>query len=462
MDSIFASQRKAFGNNPMPTLQERKGYLVQLKASLLEHKEGIAAAIDADFTARSYDETMLAEIIPCIHNIDYTLENLEDWMEPSPRSVGLQFQPASARVVYQPLGVVGIIVPFNYPLNLAIVPLVAALAAGNRAMIKMSELTPRTAALMAEMLRKVFNEDHVAVVRGEADIAVAFPKLPFDHLMFTGSTRIGKIVMREAAENLTPVTLELGGKSPAIIADDIPISDIIDRLCFAKALNGGQTCVAPDYVLLPRAKVEDFTLQFKAAFLKMYPTQNGNPHYTSIINAHSRQRLQDWLLDAKEKGAQIHQIGDANITDGTHRMGMHIVTRVTDDMQIMRQELFGPILPLVPYDDIETALEYVRQRPRPLALYLFTYDHALQQRVIDSTHSGATNINEALIHFGVDDLPVGGVGHSGMGQYHGSEGFFTLSKAKAILTKGKLNSMRFIYPPYGNNIQKWLLKWLLR
>lgn len=462
MESIFTRQKAAYAKSPMPDSAQRKRHLVALKALLIEHKGALAAAINADFTARSIDETMIAEIMPCVHHIDYTLKHLDRWMEPNPRWVGLHFLPASACVVYQPLGVVGIIVPFNYPVNLAIVPLATALAAGNRVMIKMSEFTPRTAALVSEMLRKEFEEDHVAVIGGEADIAAAFARLPFDHLLFTGSTQIGKLVMREAAENLTPVTLELGGKSPAIIADDIPLEDIIDRLCFAKSLNGGQTCVAPDYMLIPHGKVEDFIRLYKAAFRKMFPTINGNADYTSIINARSHQRLQDWLKDAAEKGAKVEKVGDETINDGTFRMPMHIVTRVTDEMAIMQKELFGPILPLVPYGSIEEALDYVRQRPRPLALYLFTYDRTLQEHVTNHTHAGSMCINEALIHFGVDDLPIGGIGHSGMGHYHGHEGFLTMSKAKSIMSKGRLNLQKFIYPPYGSTIQKWLMKWLMR
>jgi len=462
MESLFARQRAAYAQHPMPSLAERKQHLSTLKSLLLEHSDAIAAAINADFTAHSVAETLLAEVMPSVQHIDYTLQRLRRWMQPSRRSVGLHFLPASARVVYQPLGVVGIIAPFNYPVNLSMVPLVAALAAGNRVLLKMSEHTPQTAALIADMLRKGFAEEHVAVVTGEADVGAAFAGLPFDHLLFTGSTPIGKLVMRAAAENLTPVTLELGGKSPAIIADDIPLEDIVDRLCFAKSLNGGQTCVAPDYVLIPRAKLEAFIRLYKATFHKMYPTLSGNPDYTSMIHAPARQLLQDWLQDAAEKGAKIEKIGDEIINDGTWRMPMHLVTQVTDEMTIMQKELFGPILPIVPYDNFEEALAYVNRRPRPLSLYLFSYDRALQQHVMTHTHSGAMCINEALIQVGVDDLPFGGIGHSGMGHYHGHEGFLTFSKAKSVLRKGRLNSMRFMYPPYGGAIQKWLMKWLVR
>ncbi len=462
MRSIFKSQRAAYALSPYPSLKERKRHLKTLRALLLEHKTAIAEAINADFTARSMDESLFAEVMTSVHHIDYTQKRLRCWMRPESRSLGLHFLPASGRVVYQPLGVAGVIVPFNYPVNLSMVPLAAALAAGNRVMIKMPDRTPRIAALIGEMLRKGFAEDHVAVVNGEADVGAAFAGLPFDHLLFTGSTPIGQRVMRAAAENLTPVTLELGGKSPAIIADDIPLEDIIDRLCFAKAVNAGQTCVAPDYVLIPRGKVEAFIRIFKAAFRKMYPTLSGNADYTSIIDARAYDLLQDWLKDAAQKGARIEKASDEIIDDGTHRMPLHLVTQVTDDMAIMQKEIFGPILPVVPYDTIEEALDYVNSRPRPLSLYLFTYDRALQARVTTHTHSGSLCINEALIQVGVDDLPFGGVGHSGMGHYHGQEGFLTMSKVKSVMSKGRLNSMQFMYPPYGGIIQKWLMRWLLR
>lgn len=462
MESIFAQQRTAYARSPMPTLDERRRHLSTLKRLLLAHRYAIAEAISADFTSHSVDESLIAEIMPAVHHIDYSLKHLRRWMQPSCRSVGLHFLPAAARVVYQPLGVVGIISPFNYPVNLSMVPLVTALAAGNRVMIKMSELTPRTAALIEEMLRKGFVEDHIAVVTGEADVGAAFAKLPFDHLLFTGSTPVGKLVMRAAAENLTPVTLELGGKSPAIIADDIPLEDIMDRLCFAKSLNAGQTCVAPDYVLVPRGKLESFLRLYKATFNKMYPTINGNADYTSVVNARAHDLLQDLLKDAAAKGARIEMVSDEAITDGTFRMPLHLVTQVTDEMTIMQKELFGPILPVLPYDSMQEALDYVNRRPRPLALYLFTHDRALQDHVATHTHSGSMCINEALIQVGVDDLPFGGIGHSGMGQYHGHEGFLTMSKAKAVMSKGRLNSMKFMYPPYGGIIQKLLMKWLIR
>lgn len=268
--------------------------------------------------------------------------------------------------------------------------------------------------------------------------------------------------MRAAADNLTPVTLELGGKSPAIIADDISLTDIIDRLCYAKSLNAGQTCVAPDYILVPRRKMESFIDLYLKAFSKMYPALNNNQDYTSMHNAQSHTRLLDWLKDAESKGAKIIKSSDELIHDGTFRLPMHLVTNVTDEMKIMQHELFGPILPLLPYDDIDEALEYIRMRPRPLGLYLFTYDLALQNHVTYHSHAGSMCINEALFQVAVDDIPFGGIGPSGMGQYHGHEGFLTMSKAKPVLRRGRLNTINLIHPPYSNFFQKLLLKWLIR
>jgi coniferyl-aldehyde dehydrogenase len=462
LNQLFSQQQETFARVPMPSFEARRQHLLTLRTLLLKHKDAIAAAINTDFTARSPTETLIAEVIPCVEQIGYVLKRLRRWMRPSRRHVGLQFQPASARVVYQPMGVVGIMVPFNYPVNLAIEPLIAALAAGNRALIKMSEFTPRTAAVLADMLREGFPENHVAVITGEADVAKAFSELPFDHLLFTGSIPVGRHVMRAAANNLTPVTLELGGKSPAIIADDIPLADIIERLVFAKSFNAGQTCVAPDYLLVPRGKMGALLDAYVDTFRRLYPTLNGNPDVTSIINERHYQRLHSWLKDAEEKGAVIRKVSDETITDGSFRMATHLVTEVTEEMTLMQEELFGPILPVIPYDLMEQALDYVRQRPRPLALYLFTYDKALQEEVMARTHAGSMAINEALLQVGIDDLPFGGVGPSGMGHYHAHEGFLTMSKAKSVLIKGRLNSMKFMYPPYGRGIQAWLFKWLLR
>ncbi len=458
----FELQQAAFAAAPMPSLQERRKHLLALRQLLVSNREALAEVVDHDYNGRSRNETLIAEIAPCLLHIDYTLKHLGTWLKPQRRNPGLLFLPARARVIFQPLGVVGIISPFNYPVYLAVMPLITAIAAGNRAMLKLSEATPRTANLLHELLGKTFKADLVSVIRGDAETGAAFAQLPFDHLLFTGSTAIGRKIMQAAANNLTPVTLELGGKSPAIIADDISMSLVAERLCFAKSLTAGQTCIAPDYVLLPRNRMNEFIEEFGTVFRKMYPAIEGNADYTGIIHQHAYQRLQSWLQDAAEKGAQIIRIGESKNADGKLRMPMHLVCNVNENMQIMQHELFGPVLPLLPYDSIDAAIHYVNSHPRPLALYLFSNEKSLQHRITFGTHAGSMCFNEALLQIGVDDMPFGGIGPSGMGQYHGHEGFLTFSATKSILQKGRLNSARLLYPPYGTKIQKWLMRWLFR
>src|SRR5690606_13526426 len=306
-----------------------------------------------------------AEIMPSLHGIHYAKRRLRKWMKPSRRSVGLAFQPASARVVYQPLGVVGIIVPWNYPLYLALGPLIGALAAGNRVMLKMSESTPATGQLLKALLAQVFSEDQVAVVLGEADVGIAFSRLPFDHLLFTGSTSIGRQVMRAAADNLTPVTLELGGKSPAIVSTSVPLEDAAERIAFGKTLNAGQTCVAPDYVLVPKDRLEGFVEAYRQVIQRFYPQLADNPDYTSIINPRQYARLQDYLDDAQAKGARLLPLFEQG---QARRMPHHLLLNVSDEMRVMQDEIFGPLLPVVPYEGIEQALAYVNARPRPLEI----------------------------------------------------------------------------------------------
>ncbi|WP_313131798.1 coniferyl aldehyde dehydrogenase, partial [Stutzerimonas nitrititolerans] len=384
---------------------------------------------------------------------------LRKWMKPSRRSVGLAFQPASARVLYQPLGVVGIIVPWNYPLYLAIGPLIGALAAGNRVMLKMSESTPATGQLLKDLLAQVFTEDQVAVVLGEADVGIAFSRLPFDHLLFTGSTSIGRQVMRAAADNLTPVTLELGGKSPAIVSAGVPLEDAAERIAFGKTLNAGQTCVAPDYVLVPKDRLEGFVEAYRQVIQRFYPQLSDNPDYTSIINPRQYARLQDYLDDAQTRGARLLPLFEQG---QARRMPHHLLLNVTDEMRVMQDEIFGPLLPVVPYDDLQQALAYVNARPRPLALYYFGYDKAEQQAVLENTHSGGVCLNDTLLHVAQDDLPFGGVGPSGMGHYHGHEGFLTFSKAKGVFVKQRFNAARMIYPPYGKALQKLVYRLFVR
>lgn len=459
MESTFALQRTAFAGNPMPSAEQRIQWLKTLRQLLVQEKEALIRAISEDFSNRSADETLLAELMPSLHGIDYAIRRIRKWMKPSRRRVGLQFMPASARVIYQPLGVVGIIVPWNYPLFLAAGPLTGALAAGNRVMIKMSESTPATSQLVKELLARVFPEDLVSVVPGEAEVGMAFSKLPFDHLLFTGATGIGKHVMRAAAENLTPVTLELGGKSPAIVSADVPLEHAAERIAFGKTLNAGQTCVAPDYVLVPRARVDGFVSAYRDAVQRFYPQLADNPDYTAIINERQLARLNSYLQDAEEKGARIIPLYPQS---QGRRLAHSLVLDVSDDMKLMQEEIFGPLLPVLPYDRLEDALAYVNARPRPLALYYFGYDRHEQQRVLHETHSGGACLNDTLLHVAQDDMPFGGVGPSGMGHYHGHEGFLTFSKAKGVFIKQRFNAARLIYPPYGKRIQQLVYKLFVR
>ncbi|MBJ2218756.1 coniferyl aldehyde dehydrogenase [Pseudomonas sp. MF7453] len=459
LQDLFEAQRRAYAANPMPPAAQRQQWLKALRDVLSDERQALITAISQDFSHRSADETLFAELMPSLHGIHYAGKHLKGWMKPSRRAVGIAFQPASAKVIYQPLGVVGVIVPWNYPLYLAIGPLVGALAAGNRVMLKLSESTPATGELLKALLARIFPEDLVCVVLGEADVGVAFSGLRFDHLLFTGATSIGKHVMRAAAENLTPVTLELGGKSPAIVSADVPLKDAAERIAFGKTLNAGQTCVAPDYVLVPEDRVEGFVEAYSKAVRGFYPTLAGNPDYTAIINERQLARLNAYAKDATDKGATLiplYEQGQAR------RMAHSLLLNVSDDMTVMQDEIFGPLLPIVPYRGLDQAFAYINQRPRPLALYYFGYNKSEQERVLHETHSGGVCLNDTLLHVAQDDMPFGGIGPSGMGHYHGHEGFLTFSKAKGVLVKQRLNAARLIYPPYGKSIQKLIQKLFIR
>ena len=459
MEQQLVKQRKAYLNHPAPTAADRRAWLNTLKTALQNNKQAFIHALDDDFGGRAQSDTLLAEFMPSLEYIKYCSKHLGKWMQPVKRHVGIQLQPASAKILYQPLGVVGIVVPWNYPLYLACGPLATALAAGNRAMIKMSEFTPKTSALFQKIISDVFPEDLVTVVTGEADIAAKFTQLPFDHILFTGSTSVGRHVMASASKNLTPVTLELGGKSPVIVDSDFPIKEAAERICYGKVLNAGQTCVAPDYVLIKKDQKPAFVEAYLEAFRAMFPTLDGNSEYTAIVNDRQYQRLMSHIEDAQAKGAEIKTPSSAQLTDGTRRLPPHLILGATAEMTVMQEEIFGPLLPIIEIESIEQAIDFIRERPRPLALYYFGLDTATQDKVLAETHSGGVCINETLLHVAVDDIPFGGIGASGMGHYHGHEGFLALSKAKPVLSKGKFNSAKMLYPPIQNN---WLKKKVLQ
>ena len=456
---LYAAQRAACLAQPYPSADERLERLRALKRQTQRYQDLLAEAMSADFGFRPAAESKMLDLLGSVLEANHAVSHLKRWMKPSKRSTELLFLGNSVKVLYQPKGVVGVIVPWNFPIYLAMGPLVTALAAGNRVMIKMSESTPATGRLLKDLLARIFPEDQVAVVLGEVDVGVAFSKLPFDHLLFTGATSVGKHVMRAAAENLTPVTLELGGKSPAIVSDSVPMKDAAERIAFGKSLNAGQTCVAPDYVLVPSRRVEEFVSQYKEVVQGFFPRLSDNPDYTAIINERQLGRLRGYLDDAREKGATLVPL----FAEGQQRrLPQTLLLNVSDDMKVMQEEIFGPLLPVIPYERLEDALAYVNQRPRPLALYYFGYDKAQQQRVLHETHSGGVCLNDTLLHVAQDDIPFGGVGPSGMGHYHGHEGFLTFSKAKGVFSKPRFNAARMIYPPYGKSIQKLVYKLFVR
>ena len=458
MQGVFERQRLAFLQHPYPTLAERKAKLKTLRALLQRYQDQIVTAVSADFGGRAPAETKLAEVLGPVFEINHALHALGGWMKPKKRSTELLFLGNSVRVNYQPKGVVGVIGAWNFPLYLSVGPLVAALAAGNRVMIKMSELSPRSTELLAQMLAEGFAEDEVAVFGGEVAQAQAFSHLPFNHIVFTGSPAVGHHIMRAASQNLTPVTLELGGKSPALVSAEGPLAAAAERIAHGKAFNSGQICVSPDYALVPRSKVEEFATEVQASFRKLYPTVQGNHEYTSITSEPHAQRIRDLLAEATAKGAKVTACGDSG---PGRRIPLHVVTGVTADMRIAKEELFGPILPVIPYDNIDQAIAYIAARPRPLAMYPFGFSGAELDKLMRKTHSGGVSVDDWGWHVFNHDLPFGGVGNSGMGTYHGEEGFRELSHAKGTFKRFRWFPMGLFYPPYGNLVQRLVFKFYL-
>lgn len=433
LNHALSTARAAWQAAPYPSCAERRARLAALRAALQGHAGALAAAVSADFGQRSADETRMAELFPTLLAIDHARRHLRRWMRPQRRGVSPWFWPARAQVLPQPLGVVGVIVPWNYPLYLALGPLVDALAAGNRVLIKMSEYTPRTAAAVATLLAEALPGGEAQVALGEVALAQAFASLPFDHLLFTGSTAVGREVMRLASAQLTPVTLELGGKSPVLIAPGHDVARAAACIAQGKLLNAGQTCVAPDYVLLPR----------------------GARLGQAVVQALPVARMND--------AGVIRVVGPDSeaALAAARKIAPHLLWDVPADCQLLREEIFGPILPLVEYEDWPAALAYVNARPRPLALYLFDHDRQRVQAVLRQTIAGGVVVNDTLLHVVQDGLPFGGVGASGMGQYHGHDGFLTFSKLKPVLYQSRWNAMPWLRPPYGR-LARWLQALMLR
>jgi len=445
----------------IPSYGERLAALDRLERPVTDCRDELVEACSADFGRRAPLETLGADVMVSLDEIRHARKHLRDWMRPQRRAVNFSFRPARGEVRYAPLGVVGIVAPWNYPFQLAIAPLASALAAGNRVMIKPSEHTPRVSALLAKLMAAAFGPDQVLVVQGDAALGAAFTQLPFDHLLFTGSTEVGKRVMAAAAANLTPVTLELGGKSPALIAPGYPVAQAADRIAFGKCFNAGQTCVAPDYVLVPRAQRDAFVEAYLASVKRRFPRLADNPDYTAVINSRQAGRLREWLEDARARGVQIRQHapeGEAPPA-GMELIPPTVLVDPPEEATVMREEIFGPLLPVKSYEDMNEAVAYVLEREKPLAFYAFDRDSARVERVLERVSAGMACVNDVLIQFGQSNFPIGGVGASGMGAYHGHTGFLAFSKQMPVLYQSRINGMKLFDQPYKSFTSK-LVRWL--
>ena len=456
---VFQLQRAAYARHPFPSYEERIEHLKKLDRVLVDNADAIAEAIRADFGHRAVEETMIAELFTSVDGLRDVRKKLKKWMAPERRDVSVLFATGANRVIPMPKGVVGIVSPWNYPLFLTISPLTSVLAAGNRAMIKMASSSQHLARLLAEKLRAVFPEDVVAVLPGVR--AQDFSSLPYDHLIFTGSADAGRQVMRAAAENLTPVTLELGGKSPTILCDDFDVEEAASRILYAKYLNAGQTCLAPDYVMVPEGKRDAFVEAARRIMPARYPDPRGE-QYTSVIDDKSYRRLRATLEDARAKGAEVVPlIPTADFDDALRKIPPHLILDVTDEMTVMRDEIFGPLLPVKTYRSLDEAIAYVNGKDRPLGFYVFTNDRRAEERLIYATISGGVTINNCMLHVAQHDLPFGGVGASGMGQYHGYEGFLEFSKLRPVFNAPRLPIVDMFYPPYRGR-HRSLLRFLIK
>jgi coniferyl-aldehyde dehydrogenase len=465
---LFDAQQRASRDQIEVPLALRRGRLLRIKALLDDHAGALAQSVNADFGVRSAQLTEIADLFVLRTLLSNTLKNLPRWMKPVKVRTPLYLQPSRAYLQRQPLGVVGVVSPWNYPLQLALGPVITALAAGNRVMLKPSELTPQTSAMLAGLIGKVFAADELCVVQGDGGFSAEFVSLPFDHLFFTGSTAVGRKVASAAAANLTPTTLELGGKSPCVIDASCAGADLDSaalKIAHGKLLNAGQTCIAPDYVLLPRGMEAAFAEAFARAVARLFPTLIGNPDYAAIINERQHERLQALLAQAAAQGARLQVIDPGALNTATagnpspqmvRQMAPVLVFGAPADCGLMQEEIFGPILPVLPYDTLDQAIATINARPRPLALYCFGSDQAARAQLLARTVSGGVTVNDTLMHIAHENLPFGGVGESGWGAYHGEAGFVRLTQQKPVLVQSKWARGDLFYPPYGQRFERVL------
>ena len=450
LTGTLEAQRAAYAQDPVPAYRERLDDLRRLRRFILENREALIEALNRDYGNRSRHETQFGELVPVLDGLKQALHQLRGWMRPQRRAVDLLLFPgARNRVLPQPLGVVGMIVPWNFPINLMFLPLISVFAAGNRAMVKLSENSRHLAAFLIATLPRYFPPEKLAVFDETGGVGVEFSRLPFDHLLFTGSTQTGRSVMAAAAANLTPVTLELGGKSPALVCEDFPLRTAAERILFVKLMNAGQICTTVDYLLLPRGKIDAFVALAQQIVAARYP-DIATRDYTSIIDARAFERLRQALEDARARGARVVQLlPGAAFDEATRKLAPHLVIGPPPESELMQREIFGPILPLLGYDTLEEAIAFINARPRPLAFYPFSRSRATIDYLLAHVMSGGVSVNDALWHVGQHDLPFGGVGASGMGHYHGAEGFLTFSKLRPVFYQAPLSGMRFLWPPFG-------------
>jgi coniferyl-aldehyde dehydrogenase len=464
MNAVLAAQKAAHLRDGAPSAELRIDRIDRCIALLIDHRKAIEDALNEDFGSRSREATTFTDVAGSIGPLKHARDHLKKWMRPEKRKTTpaiLGLLGAKAEIQFQPKGVVGVISPWNFPINLTFAPLAGLLAAGNRAMIKPSEFTPATSALMAQMFGSVFSPEEIAVITGGPDVGQAFSELAFDHLIFTGATSIARHVMRAAAQNLVPLTLELGGKSPVIIGESADMGVAAARVMFGKTLNAGQICLAPDYVLTPRDKLDGFVAEAQGAVKKMFPTIKDNPDYTAIVAQRHYDRITGYVEDARAKGARIIELkpDDEDLSQQEHRkIAPTLIIDPTDDMKVMQEEIFGPVLPVKTYGKLDEALAYINSHDRPLGLYYFGADQAEQDKVLTGTTSGGVTVNDVIMHVAQEDLPFGGVGPAGMGSYHGVDGFREFSHRKSVFTQIKkdIGPLQMLRPPYGAGIRKYL------
>ena len=455
MEQLLKLQRDAFTASRPETMAMRKDRIKRAMALLKDHAENLCKAMSADFGNRSIEQSMITDIAGTVGQGKHALKNMDKWAKTEKRPVQfpLGLLGAKAEVRYEPKGVIGILSPWNFPVNLAFAPLMQVLAAGNRAMIKPSEFTERTSLLMAELVDEYFTRDEVAVVTGGPEVAAAFSELPFDHLVFTGSTPTGRLVMQAAAKNLVPVTLELGGKSPVIMGRSADFAKAGERIALGKMMNAGQICLAPDYMYVPEDKQDEAVAGVSNGVSNMYPTLLENDDYASIVSD------RHFDEDAREKGAEVIEVNPGNedfANANQRKMPLNILKNVTDEMKVMQEEIFGPVLPVKTYKAVDQAIDYVNEHDRPLGLYYFGEEKAEQERVLTRTISGGVTTNDVIFHVSMEDLPFGGVGPSGIGSYHAIEGFKEFSHARAVYHQPKIDIAKLggFKPPYGKASQK--------